>query len=322
MGPVMGAPVRIRVLQGSPEWHAARRQLITATDIPVLLGLSPWKCEADLAAEKLGQREPEESNTRMRVGSALEDLIAALYAEERGVKVRRVRGLWRSSDIAWAGASPDATVVGSSALLEIKWTGSRNRFADGLPQDVEAQARWQAMVGDVPAVDVATLTVGDDALRVFPVERDRRLEQDLVAIAADFRRRLEAGGPFEESNESLKRRYPRDNGAEMTADAELAAWVRELVGLRSQRKDISEAEERLEAAIKGRMGEVALLRGDGFRVSWKRSKDSEATDWKALAEHLMAAMPETDRAAVVGPFVTVREGARYFRVTTEKEDAS
>jgi putative phage-type endonuclease len=317
---MMAAPIRIRVLQGSPEWHAARRELITATDIPVLLGLSPYRSEADLAEEKLGLREPVESNTRMRVGSALEDLIADLYAESRGVKVRRVRGLWRSAEIEWAGASPDAQA--RKTLLEIKWTGSRSRFADGLPQDVEAQARWQALVGDVPAVEVVTLTVGDDDIRTFTVERDEATERGLIEIAADFRRRLAAGGPFEESNESVRRRYPRDNGAEMTADAELAGWVRELVTLRSQRKDLAEAEERLEASIKSRMGEVALLRGDGFRVSWKRSKDGEATDWKALAEHLLAPMPETDRAAVVGPFVTVREGARYFRVTTEKEDAS
>lgn len=314
----MSAPIRLPVLQRSPEWHAARRELITATDIPILLGLNPYRCEADLAEEKLGLREPVESNTRMRVGSALEDLIAALYAEQRGVKVRRVRTLWRSAEIAWAGASPDATTKGR--VLELKWTGSRARFADGLPQDVEAQAKWQRIVADVPVVEVVTLTVSEDDIRTWTVEADPETDRGLVEIAADFRRRLAAGGPFEESNDSLKRRYPRDNGAEMTADAELAAWVRELVALRAQRKDITESEERLEAAIKGRMGEVALLRGEGFRVSWKRSKDSEATDWKALAESLLAPMPETDRAAVVGPFVTVREGARYFRVTSEKED--
>lgn len=318
MGPIAMSAIRIPVRQGSPEWLAARRDLITATDIPVLLGLSPYRCEADLAAEKLGEAGPSESTLKMRVGSALEDLIAERYEEQTGRPTRRVRGLWRSSVISWAGASPDARTKGR--LVELKWTGSRSRFADGLPQDVEAQAAWQMLVADVPVCDVATLTVGEEDLRIFTLARDDGMERGLVAIADDFRVRLAAGGPFAESNESLKRRYPRDNGAEMTADAEIAGWVRSLIALRTQLRDTKAAEEGLEAAIKGRMGEIATVRGDGFRISWKRTKDREETDFRALAESLLASMPEPDRAAVVGSFVTVREGFRPFRVTLAKED--
>jgi putative phage-type endonuclease len=314
----MTAPVRIPVLQGSPAWLAARRELVTATDIPILLGLSPYRCEADLAEEKLGLAEPVESTIRMRIGNALEDLIATAYAEKTGLTTRRVRGLWRSSTVAWAGASPDAKAKGR--LVELKWTGSRSRFADGLPQDIEAQVAWQMLVGDVPVCDVATLTVGDDDIRIHTVERDLATERGLIDIAADFRARLAAGGPFAASNESLKRRYPRDNGSEMSADAELTTAVRHLVALRAQRKEIEAAEETREAEIKGRMGEVALLRGDGFRVSWKRTKDGEAIDYRAVAESLMAPMPETERAALVGPFVTVRPGFRPLRVTLDEKE--
>lgn len=314
----MSAPIRIPVRQGTPEWLAARRELITATDIPVLLGLSPWKCEAELAEEKLGIREPAESTVKMRVGRALEDLIAELYAEREGVTVRRSHWLYRSAELAWAGMSPDATTRGRA--LELKWTGSHSRFADGLPQDVEAQAAWQMLVADRPVCDVVTLTVGEEDIRVFPQERVRGLESDLVTVAQDFRRRLAAGGPFTESNDSLKRRYPRDNGAEMTADAEIVGWVRSLTAIRARLREDKEAEEGLEAALKARMGEVATVRGDGFRISWKRTKDGETVDWKALADLLLAPMPEPDRAAVVGPFVTVRQGFRPFRVTLDKED--
>ena len=45
--------VRLPVRQGSQEWLDYRRTVITATDIPVLLGISPYRCEADLADEKL-----------------------------------------------------------------------------------------------------------------------------------------------------------------------------------------------------------------------------------------------------------------------------
>jgi predicted phage-related endonuclease len=53
------------IRQGTDEWLEARRSLVTATDIPVLLGLSPYKCEADLADEKAGKAQ-EPPSLRMR----------------------------------------------------------------------------------------------------------------------------------------------------------------------------------------------------------------------------------------------------------------
>jgi putative phage-type endonuclease len=316
----MAAPVRIPVRQRSPEWLAARRELVTATDIPILLGLSPYRCEADLAEEKLGLAEPVESTIRMRIGQALEDLIAETYAAKTGRTVRHSPYLWRSGSIAWAGASLDRRTAGR--LVELKWSGSRSRFGDELPQDIEAQVAWEMAVMDVPICDVATLTVGDDDIRTYTVERNLEEERGLIAIAADFRARLAAGGPFAESNDSLKRRYPRDNGGEMVADAELVATVRRLISLRAQMADLKKSAETDEASVKSRMGEIAALRGPGFHVSWKRTKDRQETDYRALAESLLAPMPETERAALVGPFVTVGEGFRPFRVTLDKEETS
>jgi putative phage-type endonuclease len=240
----MVGPHKLSVRQGSPEWLAARRSHVTATDLPVLLGISPWKCEQDLADEKWGIAEGE-STLKMRVGSALEDLILAAYAEQTGLKVRRVRGLWESATLPWAAASPDATAAGR--LVEAKWTGSRSRFRDGLPDDVAAQVQWQLMVADAAFADVAALTVGDDEVRVFEVSADAALQADMVAVAEDFRRRLAAGGPFAQSSDTLKRKYPTDNGAEMVADVALAETVAALVEARRVRK---EAEDRADALEK------------------------------------------------------------------------
>jgi len=313
-------PRKLRLLQGSPEWLAARREHIAATDIPILLGISPWASEQDLADEKLsGNGTP--STLKMRIGLALEDLIAEDYTEQTGNKVRRVHGLWESRAVPWAAASPDATVVGQHRLLEIKWSGSRSRFANGLPEDVEAQVAWQMFVAEVPEVDVAALTVGDDHARIFTVRADEGLQQHLVAIASDFRRRLAEGGPFAQSLDSLKRKYPADDGTEIEADTDTAAAVRALWDLRGRRRQLEEDENVLEAAIKTRMAEATALVGDGFRVTWKRTKDREETDYRALADALIATVPETERAALVGQHVTVRPGFRPFRVTFEKGDS-
>ena len=317
--PRLVGPRKLHVLQGSPEWKAARRSHVTATDLPVLLGISPWKCEQDLADEKWDIAEGE-STLKMRVGSALEDLILAAYSEQTGRKARRVRGLWECATLPWAAASPDATAAGR--LVEIKWTGSRSRFRDGLPDDVAAQVQWQLMVADSPVADVATLTVGDDEVRVFEVAADADLQAHMVIVAEDFRRRLAAGGPFAQSQDSLKRRFQHDDGTELVADVEMADAVRALVDLRNRRKALEASEETLEVAIKTRMATATRLVGDGWTVSWKQTASRTETDWKALSTGLLAQLPETERAALVGLHSAVREGFRPFRVAWKEGDAS
>jgi hypothetical protein len=99
--------------------------------------------------------------------------------------------------------------------------------------------------------------------------------------------------------------------------------VRALWDLRGRRKQIEEAEAGLETAIKTRMADAAALVGDGWRVTWRRTKDREETDWKAVASALLASMPETERSALVGLHSVVRPGFRPFRIAWEKEgDAS
>ena len=304
-------PRKLPYRQGTPEWLSVRREFVTASMMPVLLGVDPWRCEQDLVDELDGTGR--DSTLTMRVGLALEDLIASDYAEQTGRKVRRVRGLWQSTRVPWAAASPDATAAG--ILIELKWSGSRARFASGLPEDVEAQAQWQAFVAEVPTVDVAALTVGDEHARIWTVKADPGMHLHMIAVGADFLRRRREGGPFGQSLDSLKRRYPADDGTEIEADPDTAAAVRALWDLRGRRKQLVEDEAILETAIKTRMGPATALRGDGFSVTWKRAKDSEQTDWRTVAAGLLRQLPETERAALVGLATTVREGARYFRVS-------
>ena len=308
--------VRVAVEQGTAAWLDYRRTVVTATDLPVILGLSPYRCEADLADEKLGG-PTQDSTLRMRIGSALEDLIASEYEAQTGNRVRRFRTMVRHPDVEWAAASPDAMVVGEHRLVEFKRTGSRTRFADGIPQDIEAQVAWQLGCSGYPVADIAVLT--DDALTVYEQRADPVLFADLLAVAADFRARLAAGGPFARSEERIRRDHPADDGSEIEADSDTAEAVRALLDVRAAIARHEATEKALKAAIEARMGDAAVMRGPGFRVTWKRTKDSTATDWKAVADELMAPLPETDRDAVVGRHVTVRPGMRPLRVTGEKE---
>lgn len=307
----------VAVRQGTAEWLDARRGLVTGTDIPVLLGLSPYKCEADLADEKAGEAQPEPT-IRMRIGSALQDLIGEEYERSTGRRVRRFRQMHIHPDIPWAAASLDFGVIGERRIVEAKRSGSRSRFADGIPQDVEAQVAWQLGVSGFPVADIAVLT--DDGLAVHEQPADPDLFASLVTIAEDFRRRLELGGPFARDAARVRRDHPSDNGAEMFADLERSQLIADLLVTRAERKRLEALEESIETDVKAFMADAAVLRGPGWHATWKRTKDRAETDWKSLATGLLTTVPETERDALVGLHTTVRPGFRPFRVVLDKED--
>jgi putative phage-type endonuclease len=326
----VSAPVRIPVLKGTAEWWQARRSGVTSTDILTMLpdgeggtGIDPWgKSESDVAREKLTgeQREVDaETARRFRLGTMLEAAVRAEDEIEHGIALRGVNQLLRHPTIPFALTSLDFQRVGERTIVEAKTTASRSRFSDGLPEDIEAQVRWQMGCAGYPRAHVAVLRAGQ-SLECFDLEHDDGAFAGMVERAADFWRRLAEGGPFAETAESLKRSHPADDGSEITAEPEIVDAVLALRDVRERMGALEAAEKALETAIKTRMADAARLRGDGWSITWKRTKDRTETDWKAVAADLLAQLPEPDRAAVVGSRGIVRPGFRPFRVSWGKGD--
>ncbi len=304
--------------QGSAEWLEARRSLVTSTDVPVILGLSPYKSEAQLAREKLEGIETPKS-LQMEIGTALEPVISAEYERRTGTTLRRFHGIVRHPRIDWAAASPDWRRQGARYLVEGKTSQAKRWDGDEVPQDVEAQVRWAMGCTGYPVSDVAALLHGRE-MRIYTVEHDVAVFDGLVAIAEDFRRRLALGGPFTEDAASLKAAYPTDDGSEIAADAEIEEAVIELLRLRALKADTEDACERIEVAVKAKMATATRLVGSGWTISWKRTKDAELIDWKSIADGLLRQMPETERIALVGIHTSVREGFRPFRLIAKASE--
>ena len=124
--------------------RGAAQTLITGTDIPVLLGLSPYRCEADLADEKLNGSTTEANPPYADGERAPGPHRRGVRASHRAATSPRFRGprpTTRTSSGPPPPRLPSRRV--RSGLVEAKRTSSRSRFADGLPQDVEAQVAWQ-----------------------------------------------------------------------------------------------------------------------------------------------------------------------------------
>jgi putative phage-type endonuclease len=305
-----------KLRQRSAEWHAARRSLITSTDIPIILGLSPYKAEGQLAREKSGEAEDQPPNLAMRIGQAMEPVIQAEYELMTGKHLTRYRGLVVSKRIPWAAASPDCRRSGERYLVELKDTRARRWDSGELPRDVEAQVQWQLGCTGFPEADVAALRWSN--LELFHVAYDADMFDGLVVIAEDFRTRMAAGGPFSENKESLRRRFPNDDGEEIVADAATSKLVGVLLALKTQAKTTEDAIEAVENQIKQHMATAARMQGTGWHISWKRGKDITEVNYRNIAEGVLNALDDGPREAILSLNTTVRAGVRPFRVTEEK----
>jgi hypothetical protein len=100
----------------------------------------------------------------------------------------------------------------------------------------------------------------------------------------------------------------------MVSDESLTEHVRQLRAAREMKRQAESMEEAEESAIKGRLGEFAVLVGSDFRITWKRSKDSERVAWEDVARGA-GATPEL--IALHTSFVS---GSRRFVLGTAKDD--
>lgn len=306
------------VRKDTAEWLEERRKFITSTAIPVILGISPYRCEQDLADEMNGiAAEPSPEHARfMRIGKAMEPAIRAEDEIEHGIKLRSVNRFIVHPTIPWAATSLDFERVGERCIVEAK-DSERGDWRDGLPQDVEAQVRWQMGCAGYPRAHVAH--IARKRLTCFDLEHEEATFGNLVTVAADFYERWKAGGPFAQNVASIKRRHPSDNGEEMVADPDLSEAVLALIGIRERKHQLELDEEKIETAIKTRIGDCALVQGAGWHVTWRRTKDRVETNWESIALSVLPSLAETERTALVGRCTIVRPGFRPLRIVQDKE---
>lgn len=305
--------------QGSPEWHAARREGVTSTDITSILGINPWTSEGDVARLKLGYPEPEPDAAtarRFRLGLALEDVVRGEDVIEHGIAMRRVRRFIVRPDDPLLRTSLDFERVGEKTIVEVKTSTSRE-WDHGLPEYVEAQVRWQMGVAGYPRAHVAALRYGQ-SLVCYDVEHDPVQFEGLVTIARDFWARVQAGGPFSESRASVSRAYPIDDGSTVDADNDEVEAILALMRTRSDIAVLKDLEENLELAIKTRMGPATAMVAPGVRVTWKRTRDIRQTDWAGVAADALEALGDPIAVAdTIGRHTTERPGVRRFVVKKE-----
>ena len=285
------SPVIIPAKQRTPEWLDARTHGIGASQGAAALGLSPWQSKISLWAEKLGLIPPQEQTIPMMVGTELEPLIARLYTEATGVKVRRANMLRQHPEHAFMLASIDRRA--GRKPIELKWSARGDDYGDPgtdeVPDDVLVQVLHQMAVLDEDEADVAALIGRRDTIQIYTVRRDATIEQSIIEREAEFWHHVETRTepPLDGSDAThayLRARYPRDDGEVIEADEELARALGDLRAVRQEQDAAAASRKELEARIQGAMGLASKVVAPGVgSITWKTSKDRETVAWEELA---------------------------------------
>lgn len=283
----------------SPLWHEARMGSVSASEIPAVLGISPYQSRFDLWWAKRNGEHGSDDNAQMRRGRRVEPLIIDDFREAHPEFNVATVGLVSNVLRGWQVCTPDGLVFESSgeqmrrwragedyvtepvATLEAKSAASGDgwgeRGTDQVPVHYRAQVLWQMDVLGLPVAYVP-VWVGFD-YREYVVEYDLDDVLFMRDAARDFLDSLEKGEPPEVDGHPattvrLKRLHPKLEDTQVEVSRHVLAQyqaARRLADAATERKRL--AENRLRAQL----GAARVATLDGRKVASRSVYDVKAS---------------------------------------------
>lgn len=182
---------KVECEQGSTEWLALRKTKITATDTGVILGLNPWKTPLMLWEEKLGLREPQAENEKMREGKRLEvEALDFLNSTSETQDEHFLPEVLISTKYPFMMASLDA-MNDLQEIVEIKCgKGSHELAKQGIiPDYYVSQCQKQMFVSGCEKMTYVSFRGKDDSVSIV-VERDDSFIEKMIEAETEFYRCL------------------------------------------------------------------------------------------------------------------------------------
>lgn len=268
---------------GTPEWHAARKHGIGASEAAMAAGISEWGTPLDLYLRKRGEAPPVQETRAMTRGKVLEPLIVRFFAEDTGREIIDYpMPMFRHPEHSFMLATPDA-MVGGPALLEIKTVGERGldrwrgvQDTDDVPVDVLAQVQQQCAVMGIAVCHVA-VWLATDVLLKFRVERNENFIDSLIAAEKELWERVQNGDPPLETGQynldAVRHLYRNvEKGEQVNLSLRASeAWARRQE-IKAIVKELETEQDELDAEVLAEMGDVESGILPGGQAAVKRIK--------------------------------------------------
>jgi len=298
--------------------HEARKSGLGSSDMPIVLGVSPWTRPEDLFEIKKGRRPEPEESPAMKRGKVLEAVAAELYQERTGRKLWRSNQTIRHRNYNWMLAHLDRRIVGEDkgvGALEIKCPGLRT-FAkcrrEGLPYYYLVQLQHQM---DVAGYEWGAFAVFNSELWemiYFDVPRDQELIDLIHEKGAEFWHlvQTEEFYPLEKKPGIDAKPIDIPDVKQKVITIESAEWAAAVERLRDAQEIVAEAKA-LEDEAKGEIQKImeaigaVAAEGAGARIYWVPQAGRRTFDIKAFQK----AHPDIN----LEPYYKVSAETRPFR---------
>ena len=301
------------------EWLAIRAKGIGSSDAAAAIGLSSYKCALSLWLEKTGRQPSEDLSNKEAVvwGTVLEPVVAKMYAERTGRKVRRVNAVLQHPEHAFMLANLDREVIteDGTGVLEIKTAGfySAQLWEDGVPVAYQCQVLHQLAVTGHAWADVAVL-LGGQEFRIYRIERDDDKIADLIQREAQFWSCVtEDQQPEPDASDDAERAllslFPADNGQtlDFTESGEFNHLFAELLKIRHSKEDIEQQESVLKHRIQAALGSATAAIFQQGKVTWRKAKDRLVPDLDKLSQ---------EHPELLQQYAKAIPGSRRFTIQT------
>lgn len=258
------------------EWLELRRGYIGGSDAAAIVGMNPYKSAYALWAEKTGKVPEFTGNVTTKVGSFLEQLVAEMFSDETGKKVRRKNAMLENTLYPWAEANVDRMVCGEPALLECKTTNSfpamRQIRGGEFPDMWYCQMLHYLAVTGLKRAYLAVI-VGGREFHWFTLERDEDEIAALMDAERDFWTMVKDNVPppidgAQSSSETVSALYPENNEDEIDAAA-VENDMRQYMELGARIKELKAMQDGYANQIKSYLKDAAVGRSEHFKVTWK-----------------------------------------------------
>ena len=299
------------------EDFALRRTGLTATDMAVLSGTSPYgRTPHDVYLDKLGLTEPTPQTTAMSVGHRLEPVALAMLAEERGFTIAPGK-TERNPIMTLVIASPDGFVLDGPkgpcvAVAEAKAVGlhmarrwGESMDPNAIPDEVLVQVTWQCIAKRVSVAHVVAL-LGTE-VRFYDVPKSDELAGALLETADGWWRRHvvrqipPAVDGSDGSARMVQTMFRKAKRGVVPAPAEADGIVREYLAAKAALSESEAAARAAKTRLQALIGDAEGLESSEWIATWRERPGSP--DWKQLAEKLGATPALVEEYRRAGPRV-------------------
>ena len=190
--------------QGSAEWHSLRNKMISATNISILMDISPWKTALALYEEKLGLREPEKMNSKMEEGMRLESHALDFFNKQQNSDFQPI--VLQHGDIPYLMASLDGMNT-KGEVLEIKCgKGSHELAKQGIvPEYYLSQVQCQLCCSNATQAYYFSYRGDDDNVTIVIDRDDEFIEKMKIAVAKFYDMMMTFTPPHATDKDFIKR---------------------------------------------------------------------------------------------------------------------